>query len=82
MISENQPIYDMLREIHSIQFESAKSLGRIEETIKNQGKEIDNVTGLVNKHETIYNVGKWASAPVLIAFNIGLRSLLDKLGWR
>ena len=35
---------------------------------------------LVNKHETAYTVGKWATAPALISFHVGLRHILNKLG--
>ncbi|HZS43346.1 MAG TPA: hypothetical protein VFA52_03985 [Candidatus Paceibacterota bacterium] len=35
----------------------------------------------VDRHETIVQVGKWASIPILGLFNLAIKSILHKLGW-
>lgn len=54
-------------------------------SIKTDVRTLKEIQPLVEKHERMYSIAKWASAPMLVALvapiNTGMRQLLQKLGF-
>ena len=65
------------RETDSRLFEA---LGRIEANQEHIKENLLEMKPLVDKHETAYKIGKFATVPALAAFHIGVKHLLSKVG--
>lgn len=50
-------------------------------TIKNDMTEMKELKEKVEKHDRIYEYGKWSAVPIVAGIHIGVRHLLQKLGW-
>jgi len=48
--------------------------------IKAKLEDLPALRATVEKHEKVYTVGKYAAIPVLTAFHVTIRSVLQKLG--
>lgn len=60
------------------QNEMFRSLGRIETGLE----ELKKLAPVVEKHERVYNVGKVAAIPSLVALHMGIKHLLSKFGFQ
>lgn len=81
MSPENQPIYDMLRDIHGAQREAAASLGKIEQAITDIQFDARESKVKLDKHEKAYVVVKFLGLPALGLLHITIKAFLERLGW-
>jgi hypothetical protein len=71
----------------SIQFENYEAATKFIEmaenvaAIKTKLEDLPALRATVDKHEKVYTVGKYAALPVLTAFHVTIRSVLQKLGF-
>lgn len=49
-------------------------------TIKEQISDIKEMKHLVEKHERIYQYGKWTTVPLFAGLHVAMRHLLQKIG--
>lgn len=50
-------------------------------TIKEDMIEMKQLKATVEKHDRIYQYGKWSAVPIVAGIHLGVRHLLQKLGW-
>ena len=60
--------------------EMAENVATIKTKIDVHTEDLKVTKKLVDKHERVYTVGKYASVPALAVFHLGLKHLLTKLG--
>lgn len=60
--------------------EMAENVATIKTKIEVHTEDLRATRKLVDKHETVYTVGKYAALPALTALHVSLRSVLSKLG--
>lgn len=60
--------------------EMAENVATIKTKMEVHIEDFKETKDLVNKHERVYTVGKYAAFPALTALHISLRSVLTKIG--
>ena len=81
MSPDFEPIYNLIRDVHTEQLNSTASLARIEQALKTTTNEVAEMKVLVDKHEQAYALGKFLGIPAYIAAHLGVKGILSKLGW-
>lgn len=50
-------------------------------TMKSDIKEVAAMKIIVERHDRIYQYGKWTAVPVIALLHLGVKHLLQKIGW-
>ena len=61
--------------------EMAENVATIKTKIEVHTEDLRATKKLVDKHEKVYTVGKYASVPALGLFHLGFKHLLSKIGF-
>lgn len=80
MSPDNQPIFDLIRDVHTEQLKTTSCLARIEQSLLDTNENVKEIKEKVDKHEKAYNIVKYYGVQAFVAAHFGVRSMLTKLG--
>lgn len=80
MSPDNQPLFDLIRDVHTEQLKATSSLARIEQSLSDNIADVAEIKEKVDRHERAYDVAKYYGLPSFAVLHWGVRSFLSKIG--